>query len=142
MYVGQEQQPTRRTAYRLDGVSDNIGEARRYAEDFLRGCAPPLPPVTAQNALVVVSELVTNAIRHAPGPCTLELAEDGTELVIAVSDTSTVPPRPRPPNMAVGGGFGWHLVARFAARVEVRPDGRRGKTVRAVLVRDGATFGP
>jgi anti-sigma regulatory factor (Ser/Thr protein kinase) len=142
MHVGQEQQPTRRAAYRLDGVRASIGEARRHAEDFLRGCVPPLPPITAQNALVVVSELVTNAVRHAPGPCTLELSESGAELVIAVSDTSTVPPHPRTPDMAVGGGFGWHLVARFADRVEVWPDGLHGKTVRAVLARDGVTLGP
>lgn len=135
MHFGQEHQPRRRAAHRLDGLIGSVGEARHHADGFLRGCAPPLSPIMLENALVVVSELVTNAVRHAPGPCTLDLADDGADLVIAVTDTSTAPPRPRTPNLAVGGGFGWHLIARLADRVEVELLDHGGKTISVVLAR-------
>lgn len=48
----------------------------------------------SQDAQLVVSELVTNALRHAPGPggLALEVAPDAALLRIAVSDSS--PARP------------------------------------------------
>jgi cold shock CspA family protein len=54
----------------------------------------------------LVSELITNAVRHTPGPCTLYLVQDGPdgrELTVAVSDTSTIPPIPRTPDLSGDG---------------------------------------
>ncbi|WP_211244064.1 ATP-binding protein [Actinospica robiniae] len=47
--------------------------------------------------MLAVSELVTNAVCHAPGPCTLEMAAERGHVRITVSDTSRLVPRARTP---------------------------------------------
>ncbi|WP_037887463.1 ATP-binding protein [Streptomyces sp. NRRL S-87] len=88
-------------------------------------------PADAQDAvLLVVSELVTNAVRHTPGPCNLEMAWAGDGIDIDVTDTSPEPPRLRPQDPAGSGdGYGWRLVNRLASDVDVRPTREGGKTV-------------
>ncbi|MFJ6130247.1 ATP-binding protein [Streptomyces griseoviridis] len=86
--------------------------------------------------LLVVSELVTNAIRHGEGLAGFEVsvADDGIRLL--VHDRSDAVPRSAagaaPPGHRVN-GYGWPLVQRLAREVAVerRPGG--GKTI-AVLV--------
>ncbi|AEW98592.1 ATP-binding protein [Streptantibioticus cattleyicolor] len=120
----------------FEGTADCIGRARDRAADFLSALARTRPPTGAtcrDDILLAVSELVTNAVRHAPGPLTVCLrpAPDGVE--VTVGDTSTVVPRPRPPDLATGtGGFGWPLVRQVSidVRVLTRPD---GKEIRALL---------
>ncbi|MEU3464304.1 ATP-binding protein [Streptomyces sp. NPDC006733] len=82
-----------------DGKSPVIGEARQFTAAFLdralaRGVA--VGAVRRGDALLVVSELVTNAVRHAPGPCTLALDLQDGRLEIAVSDTSARALEPQP----------------------------------------------
>ena len=89
--------PELRAAFRLDGSGGSVSAARGCARAYLEQCNPPLPQDVAADALVVISESVTNAISHALGPCCLYLVEDDDELTIAVSDESIVPPVPRTP---------------------------------------------
>lgn len=126
---------TRRgVAHALDGRSGSVTLARDHARAFLDGRSPRLPDTAAQDVLLVVTELVTNAVRHAPGPCTLTMADDGRELTVAVSDTSAELPVPRPPDLATGGGgFGMYLLARLALRTYASAGPQGGKTVTAVL---------
>ena len=129
--------PARCSTHPLDGRSGTITLARQYAQEFFGQCVPPLSAVALDDALLLVSELVTNAVRHAPGPCVLTLADYRPGLTVAVSDTSGVQPVARPPDLATGtGGFGWHLLHRIARQVEVRPDAAGGKTVTATLERE------
>jgi anti-sigma regulatory factor (Ser/Thr protein kinase) len=129
--------PARCSTHPLDGRSGTITLARQYAQEFFGLCEPPLPPSAMEDALLLVSELVTNAVRHAPGPCVLTLADWRPGLTVAVSDTSSAQPVARPPDLSTGsGGFGWHLLHRIARQVEVRPDPAGGKTVTAALERD------
>jgi anti-sigma regulatory factor (Ser/Thr protein kinase) len=117
----------------LDGLAGTVGAARDVVRAFLDASRPPLTRAAVDDVLIAVSELVTNAVRHAPGPCTLRLSDSGWNLTIDVSDTSTAQPRPRPPDLATGnGGFGWHLLHAVACDFTVlnHPD---GKTVRVVL---------
>jgi len=106
--------------HRLDGRSGSTSAARGLTAAFLRG-----PPMNASraletDALLLVSELVSNAVRHAPGPCVLELVDDGSDLVIAVSDTSdSLPQQRRPDRAAGGGGFGWSLLTALSGPVTV-----------------------
>jgi anti-sigma regulatory factor (Ser/Thr protein kinase) len=126
--------PARSSTHPLDGRSGTITLAREYAQEFFEQCDPPLPAATVEDALLLVSELVTNAVRHAPGPCVLSLADFGTGLTVAVSDTSSALPTARPPDLSTGtGGFGWHLLHRIARLVEVEPNVAGGKTVTIVL---------
>ncbi len=58
-------------------------------------------------ARLVAGELVTNALRHAPGPCrlALTLVDDGVE--IAVSDTGRATPRSCPAIRSGSAGTVW-----------------------------------
>uniref|UniRef100_UPI0035A8277F ATP-binding protein n=1 Tax=Kitasatospora aureofaciens TaxID=1894 RepID=UPI0035A8277F len=76
---------------------------------------------------LVVSELVTNAIRYGGGPVELRLIRDKA-LVCEVSDPSNTQPRLRRARTTDEGGRGLFLVAQLAARWGCRY-GRSGKTI-------------
>ncbi|WP_371606238.1 MULTISPECIES: ATP-binding protein [unclassified Streptomyces] len=101
--------------------------ARRAAIGFLRRSWPALAEDRCDDFLLIVSELVTNAVRHAPGPSTLTLTTSAGALDIAVSDCSCVPPAPRVPDLCDGtGGMGLHIAEDLGARVftEALPEGK------------------
>jgi anti-sigma regulatory factor (Ser/Thr protein kinase) len=132
--------PEHHAAYRLDGSDSCVSTARDVARAYLEQCAPLLPEAATGDALVLVSELVTNAVMYAPGPCSLYLVEADTDLTIAVSDTSMLLPQARDPNWVRGGGFGWHLLRHLARRVDVYMRPPWGKTVCATMrIRGPAT---
>ncbi|GGW15904.1 hypothetical protein GCM10018980_50970 [Streptomyces capoamus] len=111
-----------------------ISEARDAVAALLAR-ARPLPgrrPV--QDAQLVASELVTNAAKHAPGPCALrlELLPDASALRITVTDTSPQAPERRPPDPRRIGGHGLHLVAMLSRGLEVTWLSR-GKRVSATV---------
>ncbi|MFI5809149.1 ATP-binding protein [Streptomyces sp. NPDC051561] len=84
----------------------------------------------AEDVLLVVSELVTNACLHAEGPESLRVACDGKVLRLEVTDRSGGEPAPRTPHRAGRpGGHGMFIVQRLCldwgvARTE--EDGREG----------------
>jgi hypothetical protein len=84
--------------------------------------------------LLAVSELVTNAVLYAPGPCTLEVALDEQGVRIAVTDSSSVVPAPRVPDRNGSGGLGLHMLHVLAGEVETRLH-EGGKTVRVRVPR-------
>lgn len=96
---------------------------------------------------LVVTELVTNAVRHALGPeGSAEGHVEGTDyplwlglclhpghLVAAVTDPSPVPPRRRPAEELETGGRGLHLIEALSDTWSWSPAPPRGKTVWASL---------
>ncbi|WP_406408409.1 SpoIIE family protein phosphatase [Streptomyces sp. NBC_01643] len=76
---------------------------------------------------LVVSELITNAIRYASGPIRLRLIRDRT-LICEVSDGSSTSPHLRHARTTDEGGRGLFLIARFAQRWGARYAGD-GKTI-------------
>jgi serine phosphatase RsbU (regulator of sigma subunit)/anti-sigma regulatory factor (Ser/Thr protein kinase) len=62
---------------------------------------------------LVVSELITNACRHADGPVGLRLIRD-VSLICEVSDTSSTSPHPRRADPLDEGGRGLFLVGQLA----------------------------
>jgi anti-sigma regulatory factor (Ser/Thr protein kinase) len=120
----------------FSGSSADIPRARHAASVFLSGLAGAVPlssDTALDDILLVVTELVTNAVRHAPGRFTLALTGvvDGVHLV--VRDTSSEPPHPRPADPRSGtGGFGWPLAQRLARRLHVEPH-PDGKEIHALL---------
>ncbi len=82
-------------------------------------------------AALLVSELVTNALRHATGPIGVRLVRPaGLEgvLLVEVSDPLPDPPRERVALPLDESGRGLQLVASSARRWGTRP-GNSGKTV-------------
>jgi anti-sigma regulatory factor (Ser/Thr protein kinase) len=84
---------------------------------------------------LVVSELVTNAVRHTRGDtCVLELEDSSDAVLVSVQDADPTPPRERVPDFTGAGGFGWRMVRQLADRVTVEPTAR-GKTIRVLVPR-------
>ncbi|MFE0824036.1 ATP-binding protein [Streptomyces sp. NPDC058847] len=112
--------------------------ARAYAESVARaqwGAGRGVREEDVVDLLLVVSELVTNAIRHGEGLAGFEVRPTDEGMWIAVHDHSAVVPRAAYafPTRHRGSGYGWPLVARLARDIAVdrRPEG--GKTI-SVLV--------
>ncbi|MFF9816340.1 ATP-binding protein [Streptomyces sp. NPDC014006] len=89
----------------------------------------------AEDVLLVVSELVTNACLHAEGPDRMELTCDNKVIRIEVADRGTGQPAPRTPHRAGRpGGHGMFIVQRLCLDWGVvRLPGLTGKRVWAEL---------
>ncbi|MGW9454163.1 ATP-binding protein [Streptomyces sp. NPDC055632] len=114
----------------------SVAVARDSARRFLADLADPIPAGVAETVILVVSELVTNALRHGGGDYTLDLTARPDSIEVAVHDHNPQVPRMRTPDLNGGtGGFGWPMVNRLARTTSVirRPSG--GKTVSAILTR-------
>jgi anti-sigma regulatory factor (Ser/Thr protein kinase) len=111
-----------------------IADTRRAVRTFLGRQAHDPADRATQDAQLVVSELVTNAVRHAPGSGELLLElEPGTgRLLIAVRDCSPSPPRLREADPARVGGHGLRLVRVLCSRLWTVPE-PPGKWVMALL---------
>jgi anti-sigma regulatory factor (Ser/Thr protein kinase) len=93
----------------------------------------------AEDATMVTSELVTNAVVHTDTVVIgLELAhlQDSAALAIVVTDSSPSPPVKRKVAGAAEGGRGLHVVEALSARWGWRPQGP-GKAVYSILTREG-----
>jgi anti-sigma regulatory factor (Ser/Thr protein kinase) len=82
-------------------------------------------------AAVVVSELVTNAVRHGGGCVSLQLEAHGDRVIVSVADGSSVVPRRRDPDGI--GGRGIALIEALSAGWHVETY-QGGKRVRVELV--------
>ncbi|MGW3460249.1 ATP-binding protein [Streptomyces olivaceoviridis] len=125
---------------RLEGESGVVPLARDFTRQALYAWGW-LPAATAdqraaaEDVLLVVSELVTNACLHAEGPDELLLACDNKVIRLEVSDRGTGQPAPRTPHRAGRpGGHGMFIVQRLCLDWGVvRAPGTPGKTVWAEL---------
>ncbi|MGA5009259.1 ATP-binding protein [Streptomyces koyangensis] len=63
----------------------SVAGARDSTRHFLAALAHPIPSETADTVLLVVSELVTNALRHGGGTSTLELAAHPDALDVLIT---------------------------------------------------------
>jgi anti-sigma regulatory factor (Ser/Thr protein kinase) len=91
---------------------------------------------------LVVSELVTNAMRHGRGQITMHLEVAPDRVVVGVQDQGAGQPSPREPDATGVNGRGLALVAILATEWGVRPAPAGGKRLRAEAVEavDGAMF--
>ncbi|AWE53900.1 ATP-binding protein [Streptomyces nigra] len=116
---------------RFDGGFGDVTRARLGAEEYLNTLARASPPATPEyrdDILLVVSELVSNAIQYAPGPMELTMRKAFDGVHVTLGDTSTTRPAPRPfhPGTGKGGGIGWYLIHTLCDQVSVvvREDGK------------------
>ncbi|MET8134053.1 ATP-binding protein [Streptomyces sp. NPDC006290] len=140
--AGAAPAPVGRQARRLslDGESGVVPLARDFARQALYawGWLPAESAdrrAAAEDVLLVVSELVTNACLHAEGPDELRISCDNKVLRIEVSDRGAGQPAPRTPHRAGRpGGHGMFIVQRLCLDWGVvRTPGVAGKTVWAEL---------
>ncbi|MEU1571662.1 ATP-binding protein [Streptomyces collinus] len=120
-----------RTGYALGGDDGCIAEARHHAAAFLDQASNDhhLPVATRSRDLtrLVVSELVTNARKYAPGPVLMELRVYGDEVEVIVWDSDPVLPVARAADAGRVGQHGLEIVMAVAQGFEVRrePVGKR-----------------
>nr|WP_236243530.1 ATP-binding protein [Streptomyces sp. CC228A] len=124
----------------LDGASGVVPLARDFTRQALYDWGW-LPAATAErraaaeDVLLVVSELVTNACLHAEGPEELRVVRGGRVLRLEVADHGAGQPAPRTPHRAGRpGGHGMFIVQRLCLDWGViRATDAPGKTVWAEL---------
>lgn len=108
-----------------------VADARRWVEHALdEGGAAE----RSDDAQLVISELVTNALRHGLGEVVARVQLTATEVQLSVTDAGQTLPELRPQRPGRIGGMGLFIVARLAADWGVAPF-PGGKTVWAVLAR-------
>ncbi|WP_133889835.1 ATP-binding protein [Streptomyces sp. BK208] len=121
-----------RSAYVLDAEGDGcIGDARHHAVTFLdRAAREHRLPVSARTrdlTQLVVSELVTNARKYAPGPVRIALRISSRAVDVVVSDTHTAVPAARSADPRRIGQHGLEIVKAVSEEllVEREPGGKR-----------------
>lgn len=125
----------------LTGLPGTASQARLAARAFLAQFGH-LDENLAGSAELVVSELVTNAVRHAPGPCVLDLEHTGHELRVTVHDHGESRPSPRSRHPERPAGHGLEIVRSVSARLSITSS-HVGNTVTAWLTIPGSpTDGP
>ncbi|MDI3404965.1 ATP-binding protein [Streptomyces cavernicola] len=134
---GRNRRRTARVEYHLPQQPNSAHRARQLTRLFLAARGPGRPPYGADpgSAVLVVSELVTNATRYGEGSCRLRLSLDSRDrLVVEVHDHGPGRPQLAPPSPTAEGGRGITLVQALSRSLSVVRDGEgAGKTVRAEL---------
>ncbi|MFD0068975.1 ATP-binding protein [Streptomyces sp. NPDC059944] len=111
------------TSHALDGDSSRIAQARHVATAFLvkarDEAGVPVAQATVEIVQLIVSELVTNARKYAPGPALLKLHIRGSVLKVELGDSSPVVPAAKAPNPERVGQHGLEIVAALAQTLTV-----------------------
>ncbi|OKK21923.1 hypothetical protein AMK16_01350 [Streptomyces sp. CB00455] len=122
----------RGSRHALPGLPATAAAARETIGALLQHAGISLDSVTAADALLVTSELATNAIRHGGGITAFhgDIADDALHLTIG--DTSPRAPAPRTGSPDHPGGYGWPLIQRLTEHINitVHPG---GKTISTTL---------
>ncbi|MCX4782237.1 ATP-binding protein [Streptomyces sp. NBC_01264] len=115
----------------LSGVRGAVAKGRDFTREALRDWGWD-GTETAEDALLLVSELLTNASLHADG-CRELVLTAGETLRIEVHDGTTDLPLPHPaPRRGIPGGHGLYIVERLSDRWGTRTH-ERGKAVWAEI---------
>jgi len=117
-------------------------QARAYARSVVReqwdSAARTAREEDVVDLLLVVSELVTNAIRHGGGLAAFEVSVAPDGVRVAVHDNSDAVPGAarRSGSRPVGHhahGYGWPLVVRLAREIVIDRPREGGKTIRVLV---------
>ncbi|MER5529316.1 ATP-binding protein [Streptomyces sp. NPDC002677] len=112
-------------------------DARRAVRGAVARQAVPCAADALNDALLVTSELTTNAIVHGGGITGFDVDVDGCAVRVSVSDRSAAVPVAESAldgrDRGRLGGRGWPIVCRLARDVEVAELPRGGKRITAVV---------
>ncbi|MFG2329550.1 ATP-binding protein [Streptomyces sp. NPDC048604] len=118
-----------------------VGRARRWARSRLAGSGIGDDEPLAETLVLLISELVTNAVVHTGCPAVLRMlfgagAPEAGTVRVEVADASDCPPRPRHAGGEDTNGRGLELVDGLADRWGWQPEGR-GKRIWCEVDRRG-----
>ncbi|MEV5517801.1 SpoIIE family protein phosphatase, partial [Streptomyces flaveolus] len=120
-YDGMETRPLRET-WTVWRLPEAVRHARRFTHRTLRSWGVPAADIDA--VLLVVSELVTNALVHTDGTVRLDITLVGARLRVAVADASPrTPVKPTSIGWEATGGRGILLVEAVSATWGTLPVG-------------------
>ncbi|MEU2154621.1 ATP-binding protein [Streptomyces sp. NPDC019396] len=110
-----------------------VGRARRWARSRLAGSGIRDDEPVAETLVLLISELVTNAVVHTGCPAVLRMLFGAGETAagtvrVEVADTSACPPSPRRAEREDTNGRGLELVDGLADRWGWQPEGA-GKSI-------------
>jgi anti-sigma regulatory factor (Ser/Thr protein kinase) len=121
------------TELELVGDSSSPAAARSFAKSALSALlSTPVPASLCDDLELVVSELVTNAVRAGSPTVRIEMALEGDAVMIRVGDSATGWPEAREAGIHDTGGRGLPLVSAVSSSWGVRIS-EHGKTVWAAL---------
>lgn len=118
-------------AYALDGRDGCIAQARHHAAVFFDQARGEhhlrAPARVVELTQLVVSELVTNARKYAPGPVMLELRITAAAVYVVVWDSDPTVPAPQAADPDRIGQHGLEIVKAVTTSlsIEAEPAGKR-----------------
>ncbi|HEY5836505.1 ATP-binding protein [Streptomyces sp.] len=118
-----------------------VGRARRWARSRLVGSGIRADEPVAETLILLISELVTNAVVHTGCPAVLRMlfpTAPAAPVRVEVADVSEAPPAPRHARRDDTGGRGLELVDGLADRWGWHPEGA-GKQIWCEVDRAAAT---
>jgi CheY-like chemotaxis protein len=130
--LGRE--PAGQTAVHLPALLTSAGTARAFTRETL---AEWNITDVVDDTLLVVTELVNNAVTHARSECHLRLSVNATAVRVEVIDRSAATPEPLTPSSTRDHGRGLHLVDAVTAAWGVERVDDSSKMVWAELRRSG-----
>ena len=113
----------RTQTFPMDPLS--VGAARRFANAELSDS----PPDVRQSVELMVSELITNCVRHVQTSCELTIERSADEIRVEVTDHGGGTPAIRSPGPEEPNGRGLRIVEMLSARWGVEQRAASGKTV-------------
>ncbi|WP_392960474.1 ATP-binding protein [Streptomyces sp. LN245] len=123
--------PPLEASFALDSDASRIAQARHLAAAFLTKVRDdygiPVASAAVEIVQLIVSELVTNARKYAPGPALLHLRITGPVLRVELWDSNPVLPAAKDPDPERIGQHGLEIVTALARTVTVEqtPNGKR-----------------
>ena len=115
--------------------AESVAQARAWLSEFLAAQRVPLP--VRDDAVLIMSELVTNALRHGLGEIVTRTSISDGGLHLSVTDSGRELPALQPVDPERIGGVGLQIVARLASQWGIAPF-PGGKTVWASLGENAA----
>ncbi len=111
-------QPVEVAGLELERRPDSVGQARRFTQERLTDWGAR---AITENAVLVVSELVTNAITHGRSACKVVLRWGYGSLRIEVADFGPGSPEPQPQSTMRPSGRGLMIVSSVATAWGIDP---------------------